>query len=207
VQPACHSPGACAQPQPRLLGAGARPADLEADCDVGTRAPRPSRLRQPRQRLQRASLPPASGYAPNAAMPRRFDGSRAGRAVAVPTTPRRPWLRMLGPPARSRSATNDVSKLRVYGTREIRSWGDRRTDRVRLLVAAFIHRSIKTDTSGHHGRPHPEPSQEHQIEIWCSQRQGLSCSVNDAVNVLPCATWAYLNGGPFVTCSTFTRRR
>jgi hypothetical protein len=144
VQPACRSPGACAQPQPRLLGAGARPADLEADCDVGTRAPRPSRLRQPRQRLQRASLPPASGYAPNAAMPRRFDGSRAGRAVAVPTTPRRPWLRMLGPPARSRSATNDVSKLRVYGTREIRSWGDRRTDRGSAACRS-IHTPIDQD--------------------------------------------------------------
>jgi hypothetical protein len=42
---------------------------------------------------------------------------------------------------------------------------------------------------------------EHQIEIWCSQGVGLLCSVNDAVNVLPCSTWAYLNGGPLLTCA------
>jgi Homeodomain-like domain len=48
---------------------------------------------------------------------------------------------------------------------------------------------------------------EHQIAIWCSQKKCLSCSVNDAVNVLPCSTCAYLNGGPVLTCSTFTRRR
>jgi hypothetical protein len=35
----------------------------------------------------------------------------------------------------------------------------------------------------------------------------LLCSVNDAVNVLPCATWAYLNGGPFLTCAAFPGRR
>jgi uncharacterized protein YggU (UPF0235/DUF167 family) len=29
---------------------------------------------------------------------------------------------------------------------------------------------------------------------WCLQRYGLLCSVNDAVNVLPYATCAYLNG-------------
>ena len=38
---------------------------------------------------------------------------------------------------------------------------------------------------------------EHQISIWCSQRQSLSCSVNDAVNALPCSTCAYLNALPF----------
>src|SRR4029453_15686362 len=42
-------------------------------------------------------------------------------------------------------------------------------------------------------------SQEHQIAIWCSQPWCLSCSVNDAVIVLPCYTWLYLYGGPFVT--------
>jgi hypothetical protein len=35
---------------------------------------------------------------------------------------------------------------------------------------------------------------EHQISIWCSQAPSLLCSVNDAVNVLPCSTCAYLNG-------------
>ena len=37
---------------------------------------------------------------------------------------------------------------------------------------------------------------EHQTRIWCSQPFSLLCSVNDAVNVLPCATWSYLNGRP-----------
>jgi hypothetical protein len=32
---------------------------------------------------------------------------------------------------------------------------------------------------------------EHQIKISCS-RPSLLCSVNDAVNVLPCFTWSYL---------------
>jgi hypothetical protein len=41
---------------------------------------------------------------------------------------------------------------------------------------------------------------EHQITIECSRRSSLSCSVNDAVNVLPCATCAYLNGGPSHLC-------
>ena len=35
----------------------------------------------------------------------------------------------------------------------------------------------------------------------------MLCSVNDAVNVLDCSTGVYLNGGPLLTCSTFTRRR
>ena len=35
---------------------------------------------------------------------------------------------------------------------------------------------------------------EHQISIWCSTPFGLACSVNDVVNVLPCATCVYLNG-------------
>jgi len=34
---------------------------------------------------------------------------------------------------------------------------------------------------------------EHQIEVWCSESLGLVCSVNDAVNDLPCATYASLN--------------
>ena len=40
----------------------------------------------------------------------------------------------------------------------------------------------------------PGVNQEQQIEIWCSHAVSLLCSVNDAVNVLPCATCAYLNG-------------
>jgi hypothetical protein len=47
---------------------------------------------------------------------------------------------------------------------------------------------------------------EHQIEIWCSRPFGLFCSVNDAVDALPCATCAYLNGGPLLTCAAFTGR-
>jgi hypothetical protein len=43
----------------------------------------------------------------------------------------------------------------------------------------------------------------HQIEIWCAQLLGLPCSVNDAVNVLPCSTCTYLNGGPLLTCASF----
>jgi hypothetical protein len=39
---------------------------------------------------------------------------------------------------------------------------------------------------------------EHQIEIWCSHLRSLLCLVNDAVNVLPCSSWSYLNGGPFL---------
>jgi hypothetical protein len=35
----------------------------------------------------------------------------------------------------------------------------------------------------------------------------LLCSVNDAVNVLPCSTWSYLNGGPFLTWAAFPGRR
>jgi hypothetical protein len=35
---------------------------------------------------------------------------------------------------------------------------------------------------------------EHQIEVWCSLSLALLCSVNDAVNALPCSTWSYLNG-------------
>ena len=35
----------------------------------------------------------------------------------------------------------------------------------------------------------------------------LLCSVNDAVNVLPCATWSYLNGRPCLTCAAFAGRR
>jgi hypothetical protein len=31
---------------------------------------------------------------------------------------------------------------------------------------------------------------KHQIEIWCSQQWSLPWVVNDAVNVLPCATCA-----------------
>jgi hypothetical protein len=48
---------------------------------------------------------------------------------------------------------------------------------------------------------------EHQISIWCSQPPSLLCSVNDAVNFLPCSTCAYLNGRPLLTCAAFTRRR
>ncbi len=36
---------------------------------------------------------------------------------------------------------------------------------------------------------------------------GLPCSVNDAVNVLPCYTCAYLNDGPALTCAAFPGRR
>jgi hypothetical protein len=46
---------------------------------------------------------------------------------------------------------------------------------------------------------------EHQIEIWSSQSPSLLCSVNDVVNVLPCPTCAYLNGGPVLTCAAFPR--
>jgi hypothetical protein len=35
----------------------------------------------------------------------------------------------------------------------------------------------------------------------------LICSVNDMVNVLPCAAWAYLNGGPVLTCAAFPGQR
>jgi hypothetical protein len=38
-------------------------------------------------------------------------------------------------------------------------------------------------------------------------RPRLLCSVNDATNVLPCSTCAYLNGGPFLTCAPFPGRR
>jgi hypothetical protein len=40
----------------------------------------------------------------------------------------------------------------------------------------------------------PGVNYEHQISIWCSHAVSLLCSVNDAVNVLPCSTCAYLNG-------------
>jgi hypothetical protein len=53
----------------------------------------------------------------------------------------------------------------------------------------------------------PRSVSEHQIAIWCSRAECLFCSVNDAVNVLPCSTWAYLNDGPVLTCAAFTRRR
>ncbi len=46
---------------------------------------------------------------------------------------------------------------------------------------------------------------EHQIPIWCSQPLSLLCSVNDAVNVLPCSTCAYLTiGVPDLRCFTRT---
>jgi hypothetical protein len=51
-----------------------------------------------------------------------------------------------------------------------------------------------------------EPPLEHQISIWCSQQWSLPCSVNDAVNVLPCSTCVYLNGGPVLTCAAFPGR-
>jgi hypothetical protein len=35
---------------------------------------------------------------------------------------------------------------------------------------------------------------EHQIRIWYPQPLSLPCSVNDAVNLLPCSTCAYLYG-------------
>jgi hypothetical protein len=35
----------------------------------------------------------------------------------------------------------------------------------------------------------------------------LGLLVNDAVNVLPCATWSYLNGGPLLTCAPFPGQR
>jgi hypothetical protein len=35
----------------------------------------------------------------------------------------------------------------------------------------------------------------------------LFCSVNDAVNVLPCAAWPYLNGGSCLTFAAFPGRR
>ena len=41
--------------------------------------------------------------------------------------------------------------------------------------------------------PSRELSQpERQIPIWCFSPLTLLCSVNDAVDVLPCATWSYL---------------
>jgi hypothetical protein len=45
-------------------------------------------------------------------------------------------------------------------------------------------------------QPNYAISAKHQISIWCYQLLGLPCSVNDAVNVLPCATCAYLDGQP-----------
>src|SRR4029453_215345 len=43
----------------------------------------------------------------------------------------------------------------------------------------------------------PDPAvAEHQIEIWCSPPPSLVCSVNDAVNVLPCATWPTVTVDP-----------
>jgi hypothetical protein len=36
----------------------------------------------------------------------------------------------------------------------------------------------------------------HRMPIWWAQVLSLSCSVNDAVNVLPCSICAYLNGRP-----------
>jgi hypothetical protein len=43
----------------------------------------------------------------------------------------------------------------------------------------------------------PVNVREHQITIWCSGVQCLLYSVNDAVNVLSCSTWSYLNGWLF----------
>src|SRR5215217_3983634 len=51
------------------------------------------------------------------------------------------------------------------------------------------------------------PSWSHQIPIWCFQPCRLLCSVNDAVKVLPCSIWAYLNGGPVLTCAALPGRR
>jgi hypothetical protein len=48
----------------------------------------------------------------------------------------------------------------------------------------------------------PKP-QSTRLRIWWSQPLSLLCSVNDAVNVLPCSTCVYLNDGPVLTCSTF----
>ena len=67
--------------------------------------------------------------------------------------------------------------------------------RCRRLLAAFMLDSASA------------AAPEHQLEIWCSNTPSLLCSVNDAVNVLPCSTCVYLNGGPSLTCAAFTGRR
>src|SRR4029453_12037173 len=57
------------------------------------------------------------------------------------------------------------------------------------------------------GSRSPAGLAEDQVSIWCAQLPSLLCSVNDAANVPPCATWAYLIGGPVLTCAGFTGRR
>jgi hypothetical protein len=53
----------------------------------------------------------------------------------------------------------------------------------------------------------PLGRREHQIPICCFQPFSLVWSVNDAVNVLPCATSSYLDGGRVLTCAAFPGRR
>jgi hypothetical protein len=72
----------------------------------------------------------------------------------------------------------------------------------RLPVLALSGPSEDEVTASSRGQPRPSTA-EHQIEIWCSQPHSLLCSVNDAVNVLPCSTWSYLYGGPSLTCAAF----
>jgi hypothetical protein len=49
-----------------------------------------------------------------------------------------------------------------------------------------------------HGRARRAPGESSALSSL-----NLLCSVNDAVNVLPCATWAYLNGDPLLTWLPF----
>jgi hypothetical protein len=55
---------------------------------------------------------------------------------------------------------------------------------------------------------HPAPGrQSTRSKSGALAPRSLLRSVNDAVNVLPCSTCAYLNGGPLLTCAAFPGRR
>jgi hypothetical protein len=60
------------------------------------------------------------------------------------------------------------------------------------------HRQFSDQDLQRFGRPVGLPGlvirAAHPISIWCSHLLSLACSVDDAVNVLRCATCAYLNG-------------
>jgi hypothetical protein len=87
-----------------------------------------------------------------------------------------------------------------------------------VLIIRLIIRTIRLDPSGpdatdspsHLSRRDPTGADqidaEHQAPNLVVLAPSLLCSVNDAVNVLPSSTCAYLNGGPVLTCAAFTGR-